>query len=140
MRQAGAAGRCSSSRHRGRQCRPRSGHFGASTGATITKAATEAKLNVIRDAAGPRFADLILKAPLQRVIFSSRRQDAAAEVGEALDLDAADVLNSPHALIGTAEIAEDLLERRERFGITSFAVSSEVIDDFTPVIAKLAGR
>jgi hypothetical protein len=48
--------------------------------------------------------------------------------------------NSPHALCGTVEqIAEDLRERRERFGISNIGLSAAALDDMAPVIALLAG-
>jgi hypothetical protein len=49
------------------------------------------------------------------------------------------VLSSPHLLVGTTEqIAEDLLECRERLGISYWVVQD--IEPFAPVLALLTGR
>jgi hypothetical protein len=51
-----------------------------------------------------------------------------------------DVLESPHALIGTVEqIAETLRARREQLGISYYTVYGRDADVFAPVVARLAG-
>ena len=56
-------------------------------------------------------------------------------------LSPAEALASPHALCGTpAQIAEDLLARRERHGITSIGLSLDALDAMAPVVALLDGR
>jgi hypothetical protein len=48
--------------------------------------------------------------------------------------------DSPHALCGTTDqIAEDLIERRERFGISIIGLSASALDEMAPVIERLAG-
>jgi hypothetical protein len=48
--------------------------------------------------------------------------------------------HSPHALCGTVDqIVEDLVERRERFGISTIGLSASALDDMAPVIERLAG-
>ena len=43
--------------------------------------------------------------------------------------------------IGTPEqIAEDLWQRRERFGISYIVITEEHLDAFAPVVARLAGK
>jgi hypothetical protein len=47
----------------------------------------------------------------------------------------------PHALIGSIEaICDELIERRERYGISYVTIADNVIEDFAPVVAKLAGN
>ena len=49
-------------------------------------------------------------------------------------------LASPLAMVGTpAQIAEDLRERRERWGFNYVVVAVEELDAFAPVVAELAG-
>ncbi|MBA2447350.1 MAG: hypothetical protein H0V51_04920 [Chloroflexi bacterium] len=44
-------------------------------------------------------------------------------------------------VIGSVEqIADDLVARRERFGISHVAVFESALDGFAPVVARLAGR
>jgi hypothetical protein len=50
-------------------------------------------------------------------------------------------MQSPFLLFGTEEeIAQDLLYRRERFGISYFTVFESAMEPLAPVIRKLAGR
>ena len=51
-----------------------------------------------------------------------------------------DVAGSPVALIGSVdEIVATLEERRRRFGFSYVVVHEAEIDDFAPVVARLAG-
>ncbi len=46
----------------------------------------------------------------------------------------------PHALIGSPEaICDELQSRRERYGISYVTVGDNVLEEFAPVVAKLAG-
>jgi hypothetical protein len=52
----------------------------------------------------------------------------------------AEVLDSPHALIGNVDqIVETLQARRERYGITYVAFSGDGFERLAPVVARLAG-
>ena len=52
----------------------------------------------------------------------------------------ADVLDTPHFLIGTIDqIVEALLERRERYGISFVILPGEVAEEFAPVVERLSG-
>jgi len=107
---------------------------------TATKAATRQKLEWIREAAGDRLAQLELNAMVYAVNVTDDRASAAAQAAGRFGLSAEDVLASPHALIGTAEeIADDLRQRREDFGITYIAVPEYFADAFAPVVTLLAG-
>jgi probable F420-dependent oxidoreductase len=78
----------------------------------------------IREAAGERFADLELHTTLVKVVETRNRLDAAADLARAYDLRPKQVLASPHFLVGTPEqMAQDLLERRERLGISYVTLS-----------------
>ena len=48
---------------------------------------------------------------------------------------------SPYVLIGTVEeIIEDIEARRERWGISYYAIFEPYVDAFAPVVARLAGN
>ena len=52
-----------------------------------------------------------------------------------------DVLDAPLALIGSVdEIAETLIERRERYGLSYVVVMETVMDAFAPVVQRLAAH
>lgn len=106
---------------------------------TMTAQAVDKKVELIRKAAGHRFADIELSIRT----YMTAVADDVAEVTRAL----ADRLNvpgqfldtSPFALIGPpSKIAEDLLERRERWGFSYTVVSADDLDAFAPVVAALA--
>jgi hypothetical protein len=46
----------------------------------------------------------------------------------------------PHALFGSVDtIADELARRRDVYGISYVTVGDAVMDDFAPVVARLAG-
>jgi hypothetical protein len=48
---------------------------------------------------------------------------------------------SPHALVGTVtEIIDQLEANRHRYGFSYITVDAAVIEDFVPVVARLAGH
>jgi len=56
------------------------------------------------------------------------------------DFGVQDVLDSPHMLIGNhAEIADQVVELRDKFGISYVTVIDQSMHDFAPVVQKLAG-
>jgi probable F420-dependent oxidoreductase len=78
----------------------------------------------IREAAGERFDELELHTSLVKVVRTRDRAGAAADVGRSYGLSAEQVLRSPHFLLGEpAEMVDDLLERRERLGISYLTLS-----------------
>jgi hypothetical protein len=51
-----------------------------------------------------------------------------------------EVLQSPHAVIGSADqIADALQERREKFGFSYIVFSGDGFEALAPVVKKLAG-
>ena len=105
-------------------------------------AAVDARIALLREAAGDRFARLELEALVQRVIVTDDRRGAAAElVTRWSQLSIEDVLESPYVLIGTAEqLVEQLRARRERWGIASYVIFEPSVDAFAPVVAELQGK
>jgi hypothetical protein len=73
-------------------------------------------------------------------MVTDERERIAAEVAPVFGLTAAVAKQSPHALVGTVEeIVDDLVERRERFGINVIGLPLDAMDAFAPVVARLAG-
>lgn len=101
-------------------------------------ARVDEKFEWIREAAGPRYDDLVFHGWLQAARVTEDGRGAAAEIGAALDLDAADVLDSPFVLVGSVEeIVAKLQERRERWGYTYYTVQQPTAREFAPVLAAL---
>src|SRR5207302_1147493 len=84
-----------------------------------TEAATTRKLAWMKEAAGERFDHLEINVMNHNFVVTTDRAQAAAQVSERLKLPKDEILSSPHCLIGTVEqICDDLLLRREHFGIS----------------------
>jgi len=103
-------------------------------------AATDEKLQWIRDAAGDRFDSIEMSVTIFLATVTDDRDSMAAGVAAGLGMEPSDILDMPHFLIGTVEqIAEDIQRRRERYGISYVIVPGEVGESFAPVVERLAG-
>lgn len=102
--------------------------------------ATDRKLSWIREAAGPRFDDLELQVRVHLAMVTDDRAGVLEQLSPAFGLTPEEAAETPHALIGTVEeICDQLLERRERWGITYLSLSQDQLEPFAPVIARLSG-
>ncbi|MHB1138132.1 MAG: TIGR03621 family F420-dependent LLM class oxidoreductase [Microthrixaceae bacterium] len=116
------------------------GVIDARAGASATEQATRDKIEVVRAAAGERFADIELQTRIHLAIVSDDRDAMFELFAEGFGMAADEARRSPHALCGTVEqIVDDLVERRERLGISTIGLSASSLDDMAPVIARLAG-
>jgi len=116
------------------------GVIDASAGPDATEAATERKIGWIRAAAGDRFDAIELQARVHLIVVTDDRKGTADLLAEGFGLSPDEALRSPHALCGTVdEIADDLIERRDRFGISAVGIALSDLDAMEPVIARLAG-
>lgn len=116
------------------------GVIDANAGPSATAEATEAKIAIVREAAGDRFDQIELQARIHLAIVSDDRQSMFDLFAEGFGLTPDQARHSPHALCGTVDqIVDDLVERRERFGISTIGLSASSLDDMAPVIARLAG-
>lgn len=98
------------------------------------------KLSWVREGAGDRFEQLELQVRVFMVVVTDQRQATAEAMAAGLGLTAEQGLASPFALVGNpAQIAEDLRERRERFGLNYVVVGQDVFEDLAPVVSELAG-
>jgi probable F420-dependent oxidoreductase len=103
------------------------------------------RIAVVRDAAGDRFDAIELNALIQFVVHTDDRHASAAELAAAFGGVSPDfVLDSPFVLLGTHEqMAETLVERQQRFGVSYWTVFDEWIGresamaDIAKVIALL---
>jgi probable F420-dependent oxidoreductase len=96
------------------------------------------KIGVLREAAGDRFAQLVLNANLaaagDQVHPWMMRQFG-------VDLAQLRAMGSPSVLLGTTdEMCDQLLGRRERLGISYVTCAAEMMDAMAPVVARLAGH
>ncbi|QXQ15586.1 LLM class F420-dependent oxidoreductase [Skermania piniformis] len=121
---------------------------GLLSGITIEK--TLEKVQLIRAAAGDRFADIELNWTIMAVVVTDERERTVETALAALDkgmypnlevdvqLDVADVLASPYLAIGTfEEIADQIRSVRDRTGMSYVGVFPTQLDAFAPVIPLL---
>jgi probable F420-dependent oxidoreductase len=103
-------------------------------------AATDEKLGWLRESAGARFDDLELQVRVHLAMVTDDRDGVIVEMAPAFGLTPAEASQTPHAIIGSVdEICDQLIERRERWGISYLGLSADQLDAFAPVIARLAG-
>jgi probable F420-dependent oxidoreductase len=111
----------------------------------FTSAGLDDRIAVVRAAAGERFEHIELNALIQAVVVTDDPQRAATELAATIGgVDPADLLDSPFVLIGTHEqMAEQLLHRQRRFGVSYWTVFDELpgrpsaMPDLAEVIALL---
>ena len=109
-------------------------------GPNATEEATQAKIDLVREAAGDRFDQIELQVRVHAVVVTDDRKGMAELLAPALGVSPEQALASPHAVAGTPEqIVEDLQARRERWGISYLGVSVDALDALAPVVAALAG-
>jgi probable F420-dependent oxidoreductase len=96
----------------------------------------DAKVAIVRDAAGARLADIDLNVLVQHIEITTDRRAVATRIAADLDVDPAALLDAPYMLIGTVdEIVAQVLAARERWGFTYFVTRDR--DATAPVIAAL---
>jgi probable F420-dependent oxidoreductase len=101
---------------------------------------TDEKLAWVRDAAGARYDFLEIQAFAGFVHFTDDPEGLAEAMAPAFDTTAAEVLDSPVALVGTIDTMIETLERRrERWDMSYHVVGAEHLDHFAPVVTRLAG-
>lgn len=116
------------------------GRIDASAGPSATPAATDKKIAWIRRAAGDRFLDIEVQVRLEFAQLTDDPEPLYASIGGGFGLTRNESIGTPHALVGTIDsMVEDLIERRERWGISSIGIPADAVDQLAPVVARLAG-
>jgi probable F420-dependent oxidoreductase len=103
--------------------------------------ATDEKLEWIREAAGDRLDSVELSVTIFLATVTDDRESMASSVASGLRSEPREILEMPHFLIGTIEqLVEDLMVRRERFGISYVIVPGEAAEALAPVVERLTGK
>ncbi|MFI0444863.1 LLM class F420-dependent oxidoreductase [Actinomadura sp. 6N118] len=98
------------------------------------------RVRFVREHAGGRVDALEWNLLVQFVVVTDDRRAVAEEMGvqKLPYLTADEILETPYLLIGTEEqMAEQLRERRERYGFSYVTVHGSFMDTFGPVIERL---
>jgi probable F420-dependent oxidoreductase len=103
-------------------------------------AAFDAKIEIMRAAAGDRFDRLELNGWLSTVVMTADARCAAERLTPHFSTTVDDLLDAPVMLFGTAdEMVDRLHARRDRWGLSYFVVQAGVAREFAAVVARLSG-
>jgi hypothetical protein len=115
------------------------GKLGATSVVSATEEQTRRKLDWVQEGAGARFDDLELEIGAYFVAVTDQPQSAAAAIAARFGCETDVLMNHPHALFGSVDtICETLQRRREQFGISYITIAQRNLEDFAPVVARLA--
>ncbi len=117
-----------------------SGKIGPAGVGSSTAELTAQKIAWIRDGAGARFDDLEIEIGAYFTVVTDQRDATLSQMAPMFELEPEQFAEHPHALIGSVDsICDQLIERRERYGISYVTFGSSVVDSVAPVVERLAG-
>ena len=107
---------------------------------SLSAAATDRKMEHLREVAGDRFDDLEIQTLTGFVHVTDDRDAIASGMAAAFGVEPEVALQTPAAIVGSVEeICEELEARRARWQMSYVVVPEEFVDVFTPVVERLAG-
>ncbi len=116
------------------------GKLGSGSVASATLSATLEKLEWVRAGAGSRYDDIELEVAAYFVAVQDDPSAAVEAMATRFGVSTEELLEHPHALLGSVEeICERLQRRRAELGISYINVAQRNMDAFAPVVARLAG-
>jgi probable F420-dependent oxidoreductase len=117
-----------------------SGKIGPAGVGSSTAELTAQKIEWIRAGAGDRFDDLELEIAGYFTVVTDDREDTLSKMAPMFGLEPAVFGEHPHALIGSVEsICDQLVERRETYGISYITFAGRTVDAVAPIVERLAG-
>ena len=117
-----------------------SGKIGPAGVGSSTAEITAQKIEWIKAGAGDRFADIELEIGAYFTVITDARDATLAKMAPMFALSPEQFADHPHALIGSVDsICEQIIERRERYGISYITVNRGNLESFAPIVARLAG-
>lgn len=117
-----------------------SGKIGPAGVGSSTAELTAQKIEWIRSGAGDRFDDLELEIAGYFTVVTDDRAGTLAMMAPMFGLEPEVFAEHPHALIGSVDsICDQLVERRETYGISYITFAGRVVDAVAPIVERLAG-
>ncbi len=102
---------------------------------------TDEKLRWVKDAAGDRYADIEINLLNYACIVTDDREQVANDFAPLFGISPSDLLEFPHALVGTVDqICESIEANRERWDASYIVVQRDAMEAMAPVVARLAGN
>lgn len=106
-----------------------------------TESATATKVRIVREAAGARFEHLELNVIVGDAGLVGSGRPVLPSLLAAGKRAASGLVGSPYVLYGTVgQLRTQLLRRRDRLGISSYAIPGRAMEEMAPLVAELAGR
>jgi len=106
----------------------------------LTTGATVRKLDILRAALGERFAKVELNVFIVDCGVTDEPRSLLEGIATRLKGTAAQVVDSPFFLYGSvADLKRQILERRERLGITYYGLPEKALEPFAAVVRELRG-
>ncbi len=96
-----------------------------------TDASLEQKIAWIKEAAGERFAELELSQTVYDLVITDSGTDLSSQAGGP---------PIPKRPLQTEQAVAHLLEQRDRYGFSYLQVYEGQVENFAPVVARLAGK
>jgi probable F420-dependent oxidoreductase len=101
----------------------------------------DAKVALVREAAGERWGDLELNAWISTARLTDDPAGLLGGLAEMADTPLDEVLAAPIVLVGTADqVVDQLVERRARWGYSTTCLPQPAARSFAPVVQRLAGH
>ena len=106
-----------------------------------TEGATERKIAILHEASGPRFKELELNVIVGDAALVGSGRSARESLLAATKSAATGLVGTPYVLYGTlSQLRDRLLRRRDRLGISYYAIPGHAMEAMAPLVAALAGR
>jgi len=108
--------------------------------AQATDAATRAKAELVREAAGTRWDSIDLNVLVFYAGLVGGRDGVVSSALNAAKAAAVSLVGTPYVLHGTPRGVRDLLlRRRERWGLNSYTIAAGSMESMAPIVAALGG-
>src|SRR4051794_17745941 len=118
----------------------RAGAIGTDSVLDSMREQTDKKGAGVREAAGARIDEIEIQMRFFNTSVRPNRMGPAEQRAPAFGVSPGEALESAAACVGTVEeIIDQLHRRREEWGVSYVVVGGDNIDEFAPVVAKLAG-
>jgi probable F420-dependent oxidoreductase len=117
-----------------------SGKIGPAGVGSSTAEITAQKIDWIRAGAGDRFDDLEIEIGAYFTVVTDQRDATLAQMAPMFAMEPEQFAVHPHALIGSVDsICEQLVERRETYGISYVTFGGSAMEAVAPIVERLAG-
>lgn len=118
----------------------RAGYVGREVTAGVVTEKWDERVSWVRDGAGDRFGSLDLQILTVSVMVVPNREETIAQAAPLFGLPAEVLSEIPLAVVGTVdEICDQLVARRERWGLNYVVVHEGELEAFAPVVERLNG-